>query len=118
MAHGITKVLVESVVHSLNDKAERLGWTRRYEVQFGSSANGVKHVLQTRVPHLSHAVDQHPFNTLSKVHQYLQAMGQVLNDALLERSRQRAEAVGRGITILTGQPVVYDPDARALRPGE
>lgn len=112
MAHGITKVLVESVVHSLNDKAERLGWVRRYEFVPGSSANGVKHVIQTRLPHLQHPTDAHPFNTLSKTHQYLVAMGGVLNDALAERERQRATVRGGVLSVPGG---FVDPDARSTR---
>ena len=112
MTHGITKETVRTTVASLNDKAERLGWTRRYEVQFGSNPNGVKHVLQTRVPQLDHPTDLHPFATLSQVHKYLLAMGQVLNDALLERQRER-------VVVMTGasaRPVAtYDPDSRTAR---
>lgn len=112
--HGITKVLVESVVASLNEKAERLGWARRYEFVAGSSAGGVKHVIQTRVPQLSHPTDLQRFNTLSKTHQYLLAMGQVLNDAVAERERQRATVTGEIPRIRAG----YDPNARSLRAGE
>jgi hypothetical protein len=126
MTHGITKELVRTVVASLNDKAERLGWVRRYEVEFGSNPNGIKHVLQTRVPDMGHPTDQHPFATLSQVHKYLQAMGQVLNDAIAERDRARQHAVSRGIAIVTGEPLdevlarraaarTYDPDARTER---
>lgn len=121
MAHGITKEVVRSTIDSLNDKAERLGWARRYEVRFGSNPNGVKHVLQTMTPERNHAVEEHPFGTLSKLHQYLLAMGQVLNDAVLERARQRTEAMVRGAAVDPGRTVVistFDPDARALRPGE
>lgn len=111
MPHGITKEVVRSTIDSLNDKAERLGWTRRYEVQFGSNPNGIKHVLQTRVPHLDHTIDHHPFATLSKLHGYLLAMGQVLNDALLERARERTEVMTGTRPAITG----YDPDSRAAR---
>lgn len=132
MTHGITKELVRTAVASLNEKAERLGWARRYEVQFGSNPNGVKHVLQTQVPEFSHPTDQHPFATLSQVHKYLLAMGQVLNDALTERDRQRQTAVGRGIAAVTGElpddmirEVMrrdyarrgYDPDGNDVRRG-
>ena len=112
MTHGITKVLVSSVIASLNEKAERLGWVRRYEVEFGSSANGVKHVVQTRLPHLQHPTDLHPFNTLSKVHQYLLAMGQVLSDAVAERERQRATVRGGAMSLTSS---FVDPDARSVR---
>lgn len=117
MAHGITKVLVESIVHSLNEKAERLGWTRRYEFVAGSNANGVKHVIQTRLPHLQHPTDAHPFNTLSKAHQYLVAMGQVLSDAVAERERQRATVRGGILALDPGRTtgIAFDPDARSVR---
>jgi hypothetical protein len=117
MPHGITKVLVESVVHSLNEKVERLGWFRRYEFVAGSSANGVKHVIQTRLPHLQHPTDAHPFNTLSKVHQYLLAMGQVLSDAVAERERQRATVRGGILALDPGRTtgIAFDPDARSVR---
>jgi hypothetical protein len=127
MPHGITKVLVESVVNSLNEKVERLGWLRRYEFVAGSSANGVKHVIQTRLPHLQHPTDAHPFNTLSKVHQYLLAMGQVLSDAVAERERQRATVRGGAMSLTEAvarpdYPIAggfVDPDARsATRPNE
>lgn len=123
MTHGVTKELVRTVVASINDKAERLGWVRRYEVEFGSNANGVKHVLQTRLPHLQHPTDRHEFATLSQVHKYLTAMGGVLNDALLERGRERAivkggamslaEAVARPDYPIKGS--FADPDARSVR---
>jgi hypothetical protein len=122
MAHGITKVLVETIVHSLNEKVERLGWVRRYEFVAGSNANGVKHVIQTRLPHLQHATDLHLFNTLSKTHSYLEAMGGVLNDALAERERQRATVRGGAMSLT--EPKIWpdarvagyvDPDARSIR---
>jgi len=118
MTHGITKETVRSTVGTLNDRLERLGWVRRYEVEFGSNPNGVKHVLQTRLPHLQHPTDQHPFATLSKLHQYLLAMGQVLNDAVAERERQRAIVQGGAIAALDPHRVVdipFDPDARNVR---
>lgn len=123
MTHGITKVLVASVVASLNEKAERLGWVRRYEVQFGSNPNGVKHVLQTRLPHLQHPIDLHPFATLSQVHKYLLALGQGLNDAILERERERATVRGGAISLTEAlsrpdYPIkgsFADPDARSVR---
>lgn len=126
MTHGITKELVRTVVASLNDKAERLGWVRRYEVEFGSNPNGVKHVLQTRLPHLQHPTEPHPFATLSQLHKYMLAMGDVLNDALAERERARQHAVSRGIAIVTGESLdnvlarrataqAYDPDSRSER---
>lgn len=112
MTHGITKETVRTTVASLNDKAERLGWARRYEVEFGSNPNGIKHVLQTRVPQHNHPADPKPFSTLSKLHQYLVAMAQVLNDALLERQRDRVEVM----TFASDRPVrvLHDPDARSV----
>jgi hypothetical protein len=121
MTHGITKEVVRSTIDSLNDKAERLGWARRYEAQFGSNRNGVKHVLLTRTPERNHPVEQHPFATLSRFHNYLLAMGQAMNDAVLERARQRTEAMTRGIALDPGRTAgiaIFDPDARGLRPGE
>lgn len=119
MTHGITKETVRTTVTSLNDKAERLGWARRYDVQFGSNPNGVKHVLQTILPHLQHPTDAHPFATLSKLHQYLLAMGQVLNDAVAERERQRATMRGSLISELDRRGIAFDPDARSVtRPQE
>jgi len=115
MTHGITKETVRSTVESLNDKAERLGWARRYDVQFGSNPNGVKHVLQTRTPERNHAVEERPFSTLSKLHQYLLAMGQVLNDAVLERTRQRTDAMARGVALDPGRTIIHDSDARGIR---
>lgn len=112
MPHGITKVLVDSVVRSLNDKAERLLWARRYEFVPGSNANGVKHTIQTRLPNLEHPTDLQMFSTLSKTYRYLLAMGQVLNDALSERDRQRRVAIDPGRTTGT---VTFDPDARSAR---
>lgn len=108
--HGISKKVVEATLQALNDKIERLGWARRYEVQFGSNPNGIKHVIQTRLPHLQHPVDPRPFNTLSKVRQHLLAMDQVANDALLERARERVTVMAAGHS----RPVAsYDPDARS-----
>lgn len=123
MAHGITRVLVDTIVHSLNEKVERLGWVRRYEFVAGSNANGVKHVIQTRLPHLQHATDLHLFNTLSKTHSYLEAMGGVLNDALAERERQRATVRGGAMNLMEAvnrpdYPIkgsFADPDARSMR---
>ncbi len=131
MSHGVTKVLVASIVHSLNEKAERLGWVRRYEFVMGSSANGVQHVLETQLPTLEHPSHRQPIgNTLSKAHQYLAAMGQVLNDAIAEREAARSKAVydRRPDQLHTTYPdaqvyyqprrIAHDPDARSLRPGE
>lgn len=123
MTHGITKETVRTTVASLNDKAERLGWARRYEVEFGSNPNGVKHVLQTRLPHLQHPTDARPFSTLSQLHKYLLAMGDALNAAVAERERERAivkggamslaEAVARPDHPIKGS--FADPDARSTR---
>jgi hypothetical protein len=121
MTHGITKETVRSTVGTLNDRLERLGWVRRYEVKFGSNPNGVKHVLQTRLPHLQHPTDPHPFATLSKLHQYLLAMGQVLNDAVAERERQRSIVQGGAMSLTEtvahpDYPIrgsFADPDARS-----
>lgn len=117
MTHGITKETVRTTVTSLNDKAERLGWARRYDVQFGSNPNGVKHVLQTILPHLQHPTDAHPFATLSKLHQHLLAMGQVLNDAVAERERQRATVRGGILALDPGATtgIAFDPDSRSVR---
>jgi hypothetical protein len=123
MTHGITKVLVASVVASLNEKAERLGWVRRYEVQFGSNPNGVKHVLQTRLPHLQHPTDPRTFATLSQLHKYLSALGDALNAGLAERARERATVRGGAMSLTEAlsrpdYPIkgsFADPDARSVR---
>ena len=111
MPHGITKETVRSTIATLNDRAERLGWTRRYEVLFGSNPKGIKHVLQTRLPQHAHPGNLQTFATLSKLHQYLLAMGQVLNDAIAERARERTEVMTGARPPITG----YDPDSRAAR---
>lgn len=128
MAHGTTVKVVESAVRSLNDKAEALGWSRRYEFHKGNAATGVQHALVTRVPESVLAIHREPIgNTLNKAHRYVNAMAQVLNDALLERASARAGVMtGRGTTaehrvlgIDPGRTVgIHDPNARSLRPGE
>ncbi len=115
MTHGITKETVRSTVESLNDKAERLGWVRRYDVRFGSNPNGIKHVLLTNTPERSHPVEEHPFATLSRLHSYLLAMGQALNDAVLERARQRTEAMTRQGFSAEATRISFDPDSRTAR---
>lgn len=112
MSHGTTIKVVESAVASLNDKAERLGWLRRYEFHKGNATMGQQHRLVTRLPGQVLAIQSEPIgNTLNKAHRYVQAMNQVLNDATLERARSRAGA-------LTGEHRMYDPNARSNRPGE
>lgn len=112
MTHGITKELVRTVVASLNEKAERLGWVRRYDVQFGSNPNGIKHQLQVTVPPMEHPTLIERFATLSRLHQYLVAMGTVLNDAVSERERERSIVRGGVLALDPGR--TYDPDARSV----
>lgn len=122
--YGVTSMLVESVTHSLNEKAERLGWRRRYEFEKGNAAKGIQHVLVTLPTGGPVEGARTPIgNTLSKAHQYLVAMGQVLNDAIAEKDRARSAYVGdrrimKHHATMESAVGVWDPDARSGRPGE
>lgn len=123
MTHGTTVKVVESAVRALNDKAEALGWARRYAFQKGNAAMGQQHVLETTVPHLVHPAHREPIgNTLNKAHRYLAAMSQVLSDALAERERSRTGVLlGTGVSLDPGRTTgvgIWDPDARINRSGE
>lgn len=93
MTHGITKRLVESTLAHVNEQLRALGMVRRYEFVAGSSANGVKHVVQTRLPELDHPTDIHPFSTLAKVYLHLSTVSGALKDVAAERHRARSVAV-------------------------
>lgn len=91
--HGITKRLVEATLNSVNEQLSGLGMVRRYEFVAGSSANGVKHVIQTRLPELEHPTDVEKFATLAKVYLHLTTVSGVLRAVKAERDRARSVAL-------------------------
>lgn len=97
--HGVTKKVVESTLRHVNDQLRALGMVRRYEFEAGSSANGVKHVIQTRLPDLDHPTDPLKFSTLAKVYLHLTTVSGVLKDVAAERDRARAVAVNGGTQV-------------------
>lgn len=94
--HGTTKRDVENVLRHVNDQLRALGMVRRYEFVAGSSANGVKHVIQTLLPERDHPTDQHTFPTLAKVALHLRTVSGVLKDVAAERDRARNLAINGG----------------------
>lgn len=93
MPHGITKRLVESTLAHVNEQLHQLAMVRRYEFVAGSSANGVKHQIQTKLPNLAHPTDILTFPTLAKVYLHLSTVSGVLKDVKAERDRARSVAV-------------------------
>lgn len=90
----ITKKTVERAVEALNDKAERLGWTRRFELRPGSSANGVWHALEENFPGVKDPI------TVTKIgRSYREALGYVetMNHALLAGVAEREMSRGRAL---------------------
>jgi hypothetical protein len=93
---GISKRTVESTLQHVNDQLRALGMVRRYEFVSGSSANGVKHLVQTRLPERSHPTDIHTFPTLAKVYLHLTTVSGALKDVAAERDRARSVALNGG----------------------
>lgn len=91
--HGVTKKVVDSTLRHVNDQLRALGMVRRYEFVAGSSANGVKHLVQTLLPELNHPTDVLTFPTLAKVYLHLTTVSRVLKDVAAERDRARNLAV-------------------------
>lgn len=91
--HGTTKKTVESTLRHVNDQLRALGMVRRYEFVAGSSANGIKHRVQTLLPDLDHPTDIQMFPTLAKVQLHLITVSGTLKDVLAERDRARAVAL-------------------------
>lgn len=94
--HGITKRLVESTLNHVNEQLRLLGMVRRYEFVAGSSANGTKHVIQTRLPELEHPTDLHKFPTLAKAYLHLSTVSGTLKDVAAERQRARSAKINGG----------------------
>ena len=108
---GVSRALVESAVHSLNDKAEQLGMSRRFEFHPGSKAMGRQHTLVETQPTLAHPVSQTKIGiTLKDALEYVTAMNHGLLTALQDRSHKRSQTV-------TGSTFV-DPDARSATRGD
>lgn len=117
MTHGITKRLVESTLAFVNNQLSQLGMVRRYEFVAGSSANGVKHLVQTLLPELEQPTDIHAFPTLAKVYLHLTTVSGALKDVQAERDRARQAVVNGAPVILSASRHGWTEDTPASRRG-
>lgn len=114
MAQTANRSLAESAVRALNDKCEALGLARRFELDPGSSAKGIRHKLLERRPELVHPVASTSIGrTYAEALKYLNAMNHALLSVVAERDSRRS-ALGSA-TPAGGTRTLHDPDAREVR---
>lgn len=86
------RVLVESAVRALNDKAEAIGLARRFELEAGSSAKGIRHKLLERRPELVHPVASTSIGrTYAEALKYVNAMNHALLAVRADRESRRSQ---------------------------
>lgn len=110
-----TKGNVERAVQRLNDKAEALGWSRRFALRAGSNANGVQHVLEESIPDAPNPLRANKIGaTYNAALGYLEAFAAAMESALAEREMERMEVLSGESSIPIAR-FSFDPDARSAR---
>jgi hypothetical protein len=126
MGYRNTRVDVESVLRDLNAASRDLGLSRTFEVRYGSSANGVQHVLEEHQVGSTHPTMTQIGKTYRAAHDYLVPMVHALRSAKRDRDYRRNAVASRDANGApsferdrrTPAPVnsvgIYDPDARSV----
>lgn len=103
MGYRNTKVDVEMALKDLNAAAEDLGLDRRFEMRYGSSINGVAHVLEEIHPGLVHPTGTPIGKTFRQVHDYLIPMTHALRSVKRDRDYRREDLTDPRLQGLEGR---------------